>query len=74
MDIEGSELKALAGARETIKLFNPELAVCIYHLANDIFEIPQYIKSVNPDYKCIIRGGTHMVCYASCNKQAGNFL
>jgi FkbM family methyltransferase len=68
MDIEGSELKALEGAKETIKSFAPELAICVYHLADDIFEIPRYIKSVNPGYKCVIRGGTHMVCYASCNE------
>jgi hypothetical protein len=68
MDIEGFELKALEGSVKTIKKFNPELAICVYHLANDIFEIPQYIKSINSGYKCIIRGGTHMVCYASCNE------
>jgi FkbM family methyltransferase len=69
MDIEGFELKALQGAAETIKIHRPELAICVYHTANDIFEIPQYIKSINTDYKCILRGGVHMICYAHCEEK-----
>jgi hypothetical protein len=69
MDIEGAELKALAGARKTIESYRPELAVCVYHLNNDIYEIPRYIKSINPGYRCVIRGGLHMVCYAYLYKE-----
>ena len=65
MDIEGCEMKALMGARQFIERHEPELAICVYHKANDIFRIPEFIKSINPKYQCILRGGVHMVCYAT---------
>lgn len=51
MDIEGSELQALIGAKEILKKQKPKLAICIYHLYNDLWEIPLLIKSINPSYK-----------------------
>jgi FkbM family methyltransferase len=68
MYIETFELAALRGAENTIKKYKPELAICVYHQASDIYEIPKYIKSLDPSYNCILRGGTHMVCYASVDR------
>jgi hypothetical protein len=51
MDIEGAELHALRGAKETIKRYKPTLAVCVYHSLRDFTELPLYIKSINPNYK-----------------------
>jgi len=51
MDIEGQELPALRGASETIKKFKPVLIICLYHKAQDLFEIPKYLKEIVPEYK-----------------------
>jgi FkbM family methyltransferase len=68
MDIEGFEMEALRGARGLIEKHKPNLAICVYHKPNDVFLISEYIKSINPEYNCVIRGGTNMVCYACCDK------
>ncbi len=55
MDIEGSELKALLGAEQTIREFKPRLAISIYHMRKDIVDIPYVINEFNPDYEFAIR-------------------
>jgi len=55
MDVEGYELNVLTGASQTIQLFKPKLAVCVYHKGNDLITIPQFIKSINPSYKLYLR-------------------
>lgn len=51
MDIEGSELSALKGAELTIKRDRPALAICVYHKAEDLITIPQFIKSLYEGYR-----------------------
>jgi len=55
MDIEGSEARALLGAKETLKKFKPKLALSIYHKFSDFYELPLLIKRLNPNYKIKIK-------------------
>lgn len=64
MDIEGGELEALKGMKKFIKNKQPYLAICLYHKEADLYEIPNYIKSICPDYRLYIRGGWHLECWA----------
>lgn len=51
MDIEGAELKALKGAEKTIVNHRPQLAICIYHSYEDLFEIPLYLSNILKNYR-----------------------
>ena len=69
MDIEGSELEALKGARHTILKNQPKLAICVYHKPEDLWEIPYFVKSLVPEYKLYLRQHrticTELVLYAT---------
>lgn len=68
MDVEGAELESLKGAKQTIQKDRPKLAICIYHKAEDMLEIPLYIKLLVPEYKLYVRhhsnGAGETVLYA----------
>jgi hypothetical protein len=55
MDVEGAELKTLYGAEEIIKRCRPKMAICIYHRAEDLWTIPQYVLSLHSDYRFYVR-------------------
>jgi len=57
-DIEGYEIKMLAGAAETIKKYKPKMAITCYHADNDYQQIIDFVTGLVPEYKCILRGVT----------------
>lgn len=54
-DIEGEELKLIKSLRAVITEFRPVLAICVYHKASDLIEIPNYIQSIVDDYYLVLR-------------------
>lgn len=50
MDIEGAELNALKGAKETIQKHQPDMAICVYHDSFHLWELILYINSVYNGY------------------------
>lgn len=55
MDIEGAEISALMGAKQTIVNYKPDLAICVYHRLSDLWNIPLLINSFNSEYKFYLR-------------------
>lgn len=70
MDVEGSELKSLMGAKNTIIKNRPRLVICMYHKPEDLCEIPEYILSIVPEYKFYLRhyssSSASTILYAYC--------
>ncbi len=58
-DIEGSEAKAIEGARETIIRYKPQMLISCYHRSEDIFDLPLRIFDIRDDYRLYMR---HLPC------------
>lgn len=61
MDIEGSELDAIEGARSSIINYHPRLAISAYHRHDDFWKIPEKILSYREDYHIFFRHYTEGV-------------
>jgi FkbM family methyltransferase len=55
-DIEGDEVKALIGSEETLREFNPKLAVAVYHDLYNAVLCKQFINKINPNLIVHYRG------------------
>lgn len=63
MDVEGAEIDAIEGAKETLKLQKPKLNIALYHRSKDIFELPLKISKINSDYKFYLRKHPYIPCW-----------
>jgi FkbM family methyltransferase len=68
MDIESAEPEALGGASELLRRHQPVLAVCTYHRSEHLWQIPNLIRSIAPEYHVFLRRYAEEswegVCYA----------
>jgi FkbM family methyltransferase len=68
MDIEGSEIDALAGASNLITKNSPALSICAYHLQNHLWAVPLQMKALLDDAHFFLRPHVFeswdLVCYA----------
>ena len=65
MDIEGSELHAIEGAKMTIKKHRPKLYICAYHRNEDLFSIPLKVLEIEPSYKVYFRHSPYIPAWES---------
>jgi len=61
IDVEGYEREVLAGARRIISQRSPKLAVSVYHLLRDLWELPVWISHCNPGYRYYLRHHTEEI-------------
>lgn len=68
LDIEGAEPAAIQGARSLIREHRPVIAACTYHRGSHLWEIPNLIHEIAPDYHIFLRRYAEEcwegVCYA----------
>lgn len=55
MDVECFEPEAIRGAAGHIKNDSPKLAICLYHMVSDLWEIPKLINEISPCYDYYLR-------------------
>lgn len=71
MDIEGSELKALFGAKRTLTAHKPRLAISVYHREDDLFQIPIWLAKLELGYRFFLGHytihGEETVLYATAD-------
>jgi len=66
MDVEGAELDALDGARRTISVNTPVLAVCVYHTSDHLWRVPLKIAALSDRYTFHLRAHAEHCWDASC--------
>ncbi len=55
MDVEGEEVAAITGAKETILKHKPQMLISAYHRTDDFITIPKAVFDIRDDYKIYIR-------------------
>lgn len=55
LDVEGSELDVLRGARTSIARWKPILLISAYHKLDDFWTLMNFVKTIRPDYEFAMR-------------------
>jgi FkbM family methyltransferase len=55
MDVEGEEVGAILGAKQTILNCKPKMLISAYHRTDDFIKIPQTVLNIRDDYKIYLR-------------------
>jgi len=63
MDIEGAEIAALAGGKQTISKHKPKMQIAAYHRGEDLIAVPQAVLKINGDYKIYLRHFPCLPCW-----------
>lgn len=58
-DLEGAELKMLAGAERTIAANKPRIAITTYHEADHAEKITAFLRRIDPKYRILTKGIEH---------------
>jgi FkbM family methyltransferase len=62
-DVEGAEKEALLGASHILSEEGPKLLVAAYHHDDDLWELPELIYKLNPNYKIYLRRHPYVPCW-----------
>ncbi|PKQ40803.1 FkbM family methyltransferase [Pseudomonas sp. YY-1] len=75
MDIEGEELAALRGAEKLLRRYRPCLAISVYHRAEDLWSIHEYLQGLELGYRFYLRSHARStfetVLYAIAGERSG---
>jgi hypothetical protein len=76
LHLEGGELAALMGGRQTLLANRPVVTATIYHNADGIWRTPLWLMETLPDYRFLFRlhswCGTGAVLYAIPNERSAS--
>ena len=63
MDVEGAEQEALLGSKQLLQNQKPKLFVAAYHHDNDLWQLPELIAKLNPEYQLYLRRHPYVPCW-----------
>lgn len=68
MDVEGFEPNIIFGAKQTIKKYQPIMAIAIYHKFDHLWRLPLVVNAISDGYNFYLRphckAGWELICYA----------
>ncbi len=59
-DVEGEEIAAIKGSKDTMLKHKPKLQIAAYHRTEDIFAIPETVLQIRDDYKIYLRHNPYL--------------